>query len=275
MDIWSRREVIVTALTVGFSQAILPVAASVITTDTQGLVVGEVKIPVGDSEIPAYQARPEGLGPFPLVLVVQEIFGVHEHIRDVCRRLAKRGYYAIAPELFARQGDVTKLKDINEIQAIVRQVPDAQVMTDLDATVAYAVKTGTANGDRLAVTGFCWGGRIVWLYSAYNPRVRAGVAWYGRLVGEATPLQPKYPLEVVPALRIPVLGLYGGDDKGIPVSDVEQMQKAIKAANNPSEIVVYPEAPHGFHADYRPSYREKPAQDGFQRLIVWFQKYGV
>jgi len=275
MEPWSRREVLVTGLATGFASAVLPVHAEVITTDAKGLVVGEVKVPVGESTIPAYQAKPEGAGPFPVILVVQEIFGVHEHLRDVCRRFAKMGYFAIAPELYARQGDVSKLTKLDEIFKIVQQVPDKQVLGDLDATLAYAAKAG-GNVDKAGITGFCWGGRIVWLYANYNPKLRAGVAWYGRLTGTATELQPKYPLDIVPTLRVPVLGLYAGEDKGISLASVEQMKQALRGAqNNPSEIVVYPEASHGFYADYRPSYNEKAAQDGWQRLKVWFQKYGV
>lgn len=253
-----------------------------ITTDTQGLVAGAVKIPVQDGEIPAYRALPATGENFPIVLVIQEIFGVHEHIQDVCRRFAKLGYLAIAPELFARQGDVSKLSNIDEIRQVVAKVPDAQVFSDLDATVGWAVKSSKGNADQLAITGFCWGGRITWLYSAYNPKVKAGVAWYGRLVGNSTELTPKHPVDIAPNLTVPVLGLYGGKDTGIPLDTVEQMRVGIarrrhrlKSSSSKSEIVVYPDAPHAFFADYRPSYREKEAQDGWKRLQAWFKQYGV
>jgi carboxymethylenebutenolidase len=271
---FSRREFVVTSLTAGFALAVQPVSAQTITTDTNGLTAGEVKIPVADGEIPAYRAMPAKGKSFPTVLVVQEIFGVHEHIKDLCRRFAKAGHFAVAPELYARQGDVSKLTDFNEIRKIVAKVPDAQVMSDLDATVAYAKKSG-GDSSKLGITGFCWGGRIVWLYSAHNPNLKAGVAWYGRLVGTASELNPKHPVDVAAQLKAPVLGLYGGKDAGIPQDTVEKMRAAIKAANGKSEIVVYPEAGHGFNADYRPGYDKEAAQDGWRRLQEWFKKYGA
>jgi carboxymethylenebutenolidase len=213
---------------------------------------------------------------FPVVLVVQEIFGVHEHIKDVCRRFAKEGYCAIAPEMYARQGDVSKLTDYREIFAqVVSKVPDAQVMSDLDAATAWAAKTGSGDPSRVAVTGFCWGGRITWLYAAHNPKLKAGVAWYGRLVGQPTELQPRYPLDVAAELKAPVLGLYGEKDQGIPLEDVEKMRAALAAAKQPSQIVVFPDAPHGFHADYRPSFREAAAKDAWAQCLAWFRKNGV
>ncbi|HWP48162.1 MAG TPA: dienelactone hydrolase family protein [Candidatus Limnocylindrales bacterium] len=273
---FTRREFVVTTLATGFALAVQPVSAQTITTDTTGLTAGEVKIPTADGEFPAYRAMPSSGGPFPVVLVVQEIFGVHEYIKDVCRRLAKLGYLAVAPDLYARQGDVSKMTDIGEILSkVVSKVPDAQVMSDLDATVSWAEKSGKGDVSRLGITGFCWGGRIVWLYAAHNPKVKAGVAWYGRLVGQPNELQPKHPIDIAPFLKVPVLGLYGGKDQGIPLDTVEQMRQALKAAGNPSEIIVYPEAPHGFHADYRPSYRKEAAEDGWKRLQEWFKKYGV
>jgi len=273
----TRREMMVTTLAVGFAAATLPVHAdTLITTGADGLTAGEVKIPVADGEIPAYRAMPATGSAFPVVLVVQEIFGVHEHIKDVCRRFAKEGYCAIAPELYARQGDVSKLTDYREIFAqVVSKVPDAQVMSDLDAAVAWAAKTNSGDPARVAVTGFCWGGRITWLYAAHNPRLKAGVAWYGRLSGQATELQPKYPLDVAADLKAPVLGLYGEKDSGIPLEDVEKMRAALAAAQQPSEIVVFPEAPHGFHADYRPSYREAAAKDAWAQCLAWFRRNGV
>ena len=273
----SRREFAVTTLAAGFALATQPVAAETITTDTTGLTAGEVKIPVKDGTVPAYRAAPEKGGPFPTVLVVQEIFGVHEHIKDVCRRLAKLGYLAIAPEMYARQGDVSKLEMQDIISKVVSKVPDAQVMSDLDATVAWAKKEGKGDTSKLGITGFCWGGRIVWLYAAHNKDLKAGVAWYGRLsgAGKATDLQPKYPIDLAGDIKAPVLGLYGEKDTGIPVKDVEAMRAALKKADKPGEIVVYPDAPHAFYADYRPSYRKGPAEDGWKRLKEWFKKNGV
>jgi carboxymethylenebutenolidase len=210
-----------------------------------------------------------------VILVVQEIFGVHEHIRDVCRRLAKRGYLAVAPELYARQGDVSRLADIGQIMPIVAKVPDAQVMGDLDAAAAWARSTGHADPARLGVTGFCWGGRIVWLYAAHNPALKAGVAWYGRLVGQTDPLHPHNPADLAAQVKAPVLGLYGGQDGGIPQDSVAAMRAALKAAGRHAEIVVYPDAGHGFHADYRPSYNARDAADGDRRMYAWFKAHGV
>ena len=272
----SRREFVVTTLAAGFALAVQPVTAEAIKTDDKGLEAGEVKIPVKEGDIPAYRAMAEKGGPFPVVLVVQEIFGVHEHIKDVCRRFAKLGYLAVAPEMYARQGDVSKLTDIQEIiNKVVSKVPDAQVISDLDATVAWAKKSGKGDTAKLGITGFCWGGRIVWLYAAHNKDLKAGVAWYGRLVGNKNDLQPMYPLDLVADLKAPVLGLYGGADQGIPNDTVEKMQKALKDAGKTAEIVLYPDTPHGFHADYRPSYRKDKAEDGWKRLLDWFKKYGV
>ncbi len=276
----SRREFVVTSLAAGFALAVQPVSAQTITTDAKGLEAGEVKVPVkdGDKEgqMPAYRAIPDKGGPFPVVLVVEEIFGVHEHIKDLCRRLAKAGYLAVAPELFARQGDVSKMTDIQEIiSKVVSKVPDEQVMADLDATVAWVKKEGKGDTSKLGITGFCWGGRIVWLYAAHSKDLKAGVAWYGRLVGKGTELQPKYPIDLVASLHAPVLGLYGGKDQGIPLETVEKMRTALKDANKTGEIHVYPDAPHAFNADYRPSYRKEAAEDGWKRMLEWFKKYGV
>jgi carboxymethylenebutenolidase len=272
----TRRTFIVTSLTAGFALAVQPIQAqTAITTDTNGLIAGEVKIPVKDGEIPAYRAMPAKGKALPTVLVVQEIFGVHEHIKDICRRFAKAGYHAVAPEMYARQGDVSKMTNINDIiQKVVSKVPDSQVMSDLDAAVAWA-KKNNGNTDKLGITGFCWGGRIVWLYAAHNPKLKAGVAWYGRLVGSTDELHPKNPIDVVKDLKAPVLGLYGGADTGIPNNTVEQMQNALKEAGKPSEIVLYPDTPHGFYADYRPSYRKDQAQDGWKRMLEWFKKNGA
>ncbi|HEY7428772.1 MAG TPA: dienelactone hydrolase family protein [Gemmataceae bacterium] len=273
---FSRREFVVTTLAAGFALAVQPVSAETIKTDTKGLVAGEVKISVGSDEMPAYRAMPSSGGPFPVILVVQEIFGVHEHIKDLCRRLGKLGYFAVASELYARQGDVSKMTDFREIfSKVVSKVPDAQVMSDLDATVAWAKKTDKADTAKLGITGFCWGGRIVWLYAAHNPNLKAGVAWYGRLVGDTDKLHPKNPIDLVGSLKAPVLGLYGEADAGIPVNTVEKMRKALKEEKKEAEIVVYPDTPHAFNADYRPSYRKDKAEDGWKRMLAWFKKHGV
>lgn len=271
----TRRQIVVSSLATGFAMAVQPVTAATISTDTSDLIAGEVRIPVGDASIPAYRAMPGKGGVFPVALVVQEIFGVHEHIKDVCRRFAKQGYLAIAPELYARQGDVANLKSIDEIRPIVSRVPDAQVMADLDATVDYAAKTGKGDVTKLGITGFCWGGRIVWLYAAHSRRLKAGVAWYGRLMGDKSELTPKHPVDVAADLQAPVLGLYAGKDEGISLQSVEQMRTALQAAKVPTQIIVYPQAQHGFHADYRPSYKEDDAQDGWQKLLTWFKKNGA
>lgn len=274
----SLRDLVTSLLPQGFAKLVQPVASTVITTDDKGLIAGEVKLQTMTGVVPAYRAVPDRSGKFPVVLVVQEIFGVHEHIKDVCRRLAKLGYFAIAAELYYRQGDVTKFTDNQEIFAkVVNHVPDSQVMSDLDASVVYAESTGKADTSRLGITGFCWGGRITWTYCVHNPRVKAGVAWYGRLVApQKAPLQPAYPVELVPHLKVPVRGLYGGQDASIPLEHVEQMRAALKAAGNAtSEIIVYPEAPHAFYADYRPNYRKEAAEDGWKKMQEWFKKYGV
>jgi carboxymethylenebutenolidase len=271
----TRREFVVTALSSGFALAVQPVSAATIVTDSDGLSVGEASIGSGNDNFPGYFARPATGEVFPVVLVVQEIFGVHEHIKDVCRRLAKQGYLAIAPELYFRQGDVSKLKDINEIlEKVVAKVPDEQVMKDLDSTVVWA-GANKGNTKRVAITGFCYGGRITWLYVVHNPDIKAGVAWYGRLQGVAGVNQPKHPIDLVKELKAPVLGLYGGKDQGIPISDVEDMRGDLKSAQSKSEIVVYPEAPHGFNADYRQSYRKEAADDGWNKMLDWFAANGV
>jgi carboxymethylenebutenolidase len=269
---YDRRSFIVTSLSAGFAASVMPVGAQTISTSADGLQVMEVKIPAQGGEIPGYAAMPATGSGFPLVLVVQEIFGVHEHIKDVCRRFAKLGYMAIAPELYARQGDVSKITNIPDIMPIVSKVPDAQVMADLDATVAYAAKSGKANVDKLAVTGFCWGGRITWLYAAHNPKVKAGGAWYGRITGAKTELQPMHPLDVAAKVNGQVLGLYGAADSGIPNDTVEAMRAALKAAGKFTEIELYPDTPHGFHADYRPSYRKQQADDAWAKLSAHFAK---
>lgn len=275
---FNRRDFVRTTVGSGFAAAVLPVTAQTIKTDAQGLEVGEVSVPVGDFKMPAYRAQPVGVKNPPVILVISEIFGVHEHIADVARRFAKQGYLAIAPELFVRQGDAGSYGEIAKLQAeVIMKVPDEQVMRDLDACVAWAKGQG---GDtaRLGITGFCWGGRITWLYAAHNPGLKAGVAWYGRLVGNSVPLQPRHPVDLAGQLHAPVLGLYGGQDQGIPLDTVDKMKAALaqgSAAARRSEFHVYPEAPHAFHADYRPSYRKEAADDGWKRCLAWFKAQGV
>lgn len=272
---WNRREFVTSLLASGFALAVQPLSAQTITTDSKGLTSGEVKIPGKGGALPAYRAMPDKGGPFPVILVVPEVFGVHEHIKDICRRLAKVGYLAIAPELFARQGDVSKLSDVNEIVSkVVSKVPDSQVVSDLDATVDWAA-ANSGDAAKLGITGFCYGGRITWLYCAQNPKVKAGVAWYGRLDAQVTELQPKHPLDIAAQLKAPVLGLYGGKDQGIPLEQVERMRAALKQTGSKSEIIVYPDAPHAFNADYRPSYREEAAKDGWARMHAWFKQNGI
>ena len=267
------RDFFVTSLGVGFALAVRPVSAQTITTSIEGLVAGEVKIPVEEGEIPGYRAMPATGGNFPTILVVQEIFGVHEWIKDICRRLAKMGYYAIAPELYARQGDPTRISDTSTlIKDIVSKVPDAQVMGDLDAAAAYAQSTGKADTTKLGITGFCWGGRIVWMYAGHNPDLEAAVAWYGP-VARSYREGDRTPLDIVPNIEAAVLGLYGGDDPGIPRETIDRINATMKAAGKTVEIVVYPDTPHGFLADYRPSYRKEAADDGWKRLTAWFKKY--
>ena len=271
-----RRGFIKTALGTGFAAAVLPVAAqTVIKTDTAGLTAGEVMLDVKGQKVPVYRAQPAGKTNLPVILVVSEIFGVHEHITDVARRFAKQGYLALAPELFVRQGDPLKYGSIAELQKnIIAKVPDEQVMGDLDACVAWAKDNG-GNIDKLGITGFCWGGRIVWLYCAHNPKIKAGVAWYGRLVGEKTPLTPQHPIDIAPTLKMPVLGLYGGKDQGIPVDSVEKMKAVLAQGSSKSEFIIYPDAGHAFHADYRPSYVEADAKDGWKRCLDWFKSHNV
>jgi carboxymethylenebutenolidase len=273
---WSRREFMAGVAASGFALAVQPVSAQTISTDAKGLVEGPVELPTGDRPIPAYHALPRGSGPFPVVLVVQEIFGVHEHIRDVCRRLAKAGYFTVAPALFARQGDVSGMSDIQRIiKEVVSQVPDAQVMSDLDATLGWCRSHSRADSAAIGITGFCWGGRIVWLYAAHNPAVKAGVAWYGRLTGQADELRPRNPIDIAAGLTVPVLGLYGGADTGITLESVNRMRAELARGKSESEIVVYDGAPHAFFADYRPSYRPSAAADGWKRMLAWFKIHEV
>jgi len=267
-----RRGFVATALGAGFALAVQPVRAqSAIHTPADGLTAGEIRI----GNLPAYRAQPVGGKNLPTILVVSEIFGVHEYIADVCRRLAKLGYLAIAPELFARYGDPRKMTNVQDILAgVVSKVPDKEVMADLDACAHWAKSNG---GDpaRLGITGFCWGGRQTWLYAAHNPNVKAAVAWYGRIDGEVNDKTTKWPLDVAGEIKGAVLGLYGGKDQGIPLDDVESMKSALAKAGSKSQIHVYPDAPHAFHADYRPTYRKEAAEDGWNRLTAWFKQHGV
>jgi len=275
----SRRVLLAGAAGAGFALAVRPVAADTITTNADGLSVADVRIPTSAGEVPAYRAMPadKTQKKHPLVLVVHEIFGVHEHIRDVCRRLAKQGYFAVAPDLFVRQGDVTKLAGMDEIRKVVNATPDAQVLHDLDATVRWA-EHEPADIGKLAVTGFCWGGRSVWLYAAHRKDLKAGVAWYGKLTGDKNDLRPRQPLDPGAEINAPVLCRYGAKDQSIPPTDVEAMKKLLAGGNQAaraSEIVVYPQAGHAFLADYRPSYEPHAAADGWQRMLAWFKRHGV
>lgn len=275
----TRRTALKVALGVGYTAAAGDIMAqTAVKTSSDGLKTGEITVEVNGFKVPAYMAAPAGKTNLPVILVIQEIFGVHEYIADTARRFAKMGYLAIAPELFARQGDPTKYNVMADlIKEVVSKVPDAQVMSDLDGMVAWAAANG-GDASKVAITGFCWGGRITWLYAAHNKAVKAGVAWYGRLEGAASDLTPKHPIELVGSINGPVLGLYGSADTGIPVASVDKMKAALStgsAAAKKSEFVVYEGAPHAFHADYRPSYRKEPAEDGFNRALAWLKANGV
>jgi carboxymethylenebutenolidase len=275
-----RRQFVKTSLAAGFAAAAAPInVQALIQTDADGLNAGDIRIPTtGRFDMPGYRAQPAAGNRQPTVLVVHEIFGVHEHIKDVCRRFAKLGYLAVAPDLFARYGNAAAVADVNTlVRAVVSRASDSQVLADLDAAASWAASHG---GDpaRQGVTGFCWGGRIVWLYAAHQPALKAGVAWYGRLVGEATPNQPQFPIDVAASLKVPVLGLYGGADSGIPVETIDRMKRALASAPAPgseSQFVIYPGASHAFFADYRPSYHEEAALDGWTRCLDWFTKHGL
>ena len=277
----SRRGFLKGSVAAGFAAAVAPTGdllAQVITTDAKGLMTGMVDIPSRDRKIPAYHAMPDGKTKRGVVIVVHEIFGVHEYIQDTCRRFAKLGYLAIAPDFFVRHGDVRSYKTVAEIFSnVVSKVPDTEVLADIDATLAWASTHG-GDATKVGITGFCWGGRIVWMASAANPRLKAGVAWYGRLMTMVNAATPTHPHDIAEKLHWPVLGLYGGKDDGIPMDTVEEMKTRLSfggKASQASEFVIYPEAPHAFHADYRPSYRKEAAEDGFKRAVAWFKKHGV
>ena len=269
-----RRGFVAACIAAGFAVTAEPILAQAIKTPMEGLDGGELKI----GEIPAYYAVPKAGAKRPVVLVVAEVFGLHEHIKDVVRRVAKEGYFAIANEPYFRQGELWKLEDLKQVIAGANQLSDEQAFKDLDATLAWAGKHARGNADKLGVTGFCRGGRMVWMETAHEKRIKAGVAWYGGL-GPAEPAIKTTPLDIVDQLNGPVLGLYGGADQGIPQEQVEKLRDALKKSSNrnaqQSDIHVYPEMPHGFNADYRPSYRKEAAADGWKRMLAWFKQHGV
>lgn len=275
-EAFSRRSFMATAVGAGFALATLPISAqTVIRTDSEGLVAGDIKVPATDRELPGYRAMPAGGSKLPTVLLIHEIFGVHEYIRDVCRRLAKAGYLAVAVDMYIRHGETAKMTNVQEILAgPVASASDAEHMSDLDACAAWAAKNG-GDPQRLAVTGFCRGGRTTWLYAAHNPQLKAAVAWYGHLEGAPTTRQPKHAIDLAAQMNAPVLGLYAGKDQGITADQVEDMREALAKAGSKSQIHIYPDAPHAFHADYRPTYRKEPAEDGWQRLLAWLKQNGV
>jgi carboxymethylenebutenolidase len=268
-----RRGVIMTGLISGFTLATTRVEAQAIHTDATGLEAGETTVPTNQGSLPAYFARPAGAGPFPIVLVIEEIFGVHEYIKDTCRRLAKAGYLAVAPELYARIGDLSKMTDVSAIvRDVISKTPDTQLLLDLDAAAIWAAAN---HGDpaRLVVTGFCRGGRDTWLYAAHNSALKAAVAWYGPVGGTPSDIQPHNAADVATELKAPLLGLYGGQDASIPVADVRAAAAKATGAGKTVTIHVFDDAPHGFHADYRPSYRKADADTGWQEMLQWFSKY--
>lgn len=269
-----RRGLMMTGLISGFTLATQRVEAQAIHTDAAGLTAGEASIPTDNGSLPAYYAKPASGGPFPVILVNEEIFGVHEYIKDVCRRLAKVGYLAVATEYYARIGDLSKMTDSGQIfRDVILKAPDSQYMSDLDSSAAWAMKNG--GSDRLGVIGFCRGGRQTWLYAAHNPHLKAAVAFYGPLGGTPSPIQPKTALDFATDIQCPLLGLYGAQDPSIPVTAVKDAEARAKAAHKTVEIVIYPDAGHGFHADYRPSYRQADAEDGWKRALAWFDAHGL
>jgi len=273
---FSRRGFVMTSLMTGLTLATSSVEAQVIRTDADGIEAGEVKIPAADGPMPGYRAMPKGEGPFPIILVIEEIFGVHDYIKDICRRLAKVGYCAVAPELYARQGDLSTMTDAKVIiRDIISKTPDAQWIADLDAAASWAVSASHGDPSRIGTMGWCRGGRGVWLYAAHRKDLKAGVAWYGPVGGERTEIQPRTATDLAAELNAPLLCLYGGADTGIPVPAVEAARDKAKAAGKSVELVVYPDAPHGFHADYRPSYHEADAKDGWARALAFLKSHGV
>jgi carboxymethylenebutenolidase len=274
---FSRREFMTSsaAAAAGYTLAAGPVRADAIKTDTTGLTAGDAKVKVADGEMPVYFARPANVANPPIILVAMEIFGLHEYIRDVTRRLGQLGAFAIAPDYYFRKGvDLTKITDIPQLMPLVNSKPDAELLSDLDATAAWAKSQGGDAG-RLGIMGFCRGGRTVWVYSAHNPDLKAGVAFYGTVVDPANPGWPKSPIQLAPDMKAPVLGLYGEADQGISVAQVEEMKAALQKAGKTADFKIYPGAPHGFHADYRPSYRKEAAEDGWNQMQAWFKKYKV
>ena len=272
----SRRGFVMTSLISGLTVATTRVEAQAIHTDATGIEAGEVKIPAADGPMPAYRAVPNGAGPFPIVLVIEEIFGVHEYIKDICRRLAKAGYCAVAPELYARQGDLSTMTDPKIIiRDIISKTPDAQWIGDLDATAAWAASAAKGDAGRLGVMGWCRGGRDAWLYAAHRRDLKAAVAWYGPLGGDRTAIQPRTAGDVAAEIHAPLLALYGGVDTGIPPSSAEEARDKARQAGRSVELVIYPDAPHGFHADYRPSYRKDAAEDGWTRALAFLKANGV
>jgi carboxymethylenebutenolidase len=262
------------AVAAGYTLAAGPVRADVIKTDTEGLDTGDIKIKVADGEMPGYFARPNGVNNPPVVLVAMEIFGLHEYVKDVVRRLGKLGAFAVAPDYYFRKGDLTKVNEMKDLLPLVNAKPDAELLSDLDSTVAWAKAQGGDTG-RLGIIGFCRGGRTVWEYAAHSPQLKAGVAFYGPPVDPPNPLWPKSPTQLAPEMKAPVLGLYGGADTGIPVATVEALKEALAANKKTAEFKIYPEAPHGFHADYRGSYRKEAAEDAWNQMQAWLKKYKV
>ena len=273
---FSRRNFVMTSLASDFAIASNPVSAQAIVTSSTGLVAGEVSVPVADGKIPAYRAMPAAPGKYPVLLVMQEIFGVHEHIKDMCRRFAKLGYYAIAPEMYARQGDVSKMAEVGAIlSTVVAKVPDAQVNSDLDAAVTFAAASGHADTARLGLVGYCWGGRAAWVYALHNPKLKAAVSYYGLLDGMKSPIKPQDPVDFAATLKVPVLGLYAGIDAFVKPAVIDQMRAGLVKSGSGSEIVIFPNVNHGFNADYRPTY-DKAAATYAQKLTTdWLKERGV
>ena len=272
----SRRIFVMTSLASGFAVASSPVLAQAIKTDSTGLVAGEVSVPVADGKIPAYRAMPDKPGKHPVVLVVQEIFGVHEHIKDMCRRFAKAGYYAITPEMYARQGDVSKMTDIGAIlSTVVAKVPDAQVNADLDAAVAFAKASNSADTSRLGLVGYCWGGRAAWVYALHNPSLKAVVSYYGLLDGMKSDIKPRDPVDFAAEIKVPVLGLYAGIDGFVKPEVIDKMTAGLRTSGSGSEIVVFPNVNHGFNADYRPTYDKIAATYASKLALDWLKERGV